>query len=71
MSTDPFFGIATHKSMAEGHECSRAEEYVQRGRVRNLIQQDGVYRAYVHRASCYLIKMWHDGTQARNTCSCN
>jgi CBS domain-containing protein len=66
-----FFDTRTIQQMADGHEYARGEEYAQRGRVRNLILEEGVYRAYVHRASYYLVKVWHDGDRVRTTCSCN
>ena len=66
-----FFDKQTIQKMADGHEYARGEEYVQRGRVRNLILEDDVYRAYVHRASYYLVKVWHDGQEVRTSCSCN
>ena len=66
-----FFDQQTIQKMADGHEFARGEEYVQRGRVRNLILEDGVYRAYVHRASYYLVKVWYDGSRVRTSCSCN
>ena len=66
-----FFDESKIKQMADAHEFARGEEYVQRGRVRNLILEEGVYRAYVHRASYYLVKVWHDGSDVRTSCSCN
>jgi len=59
------------QAMSDAHEYARGEEYCQRGRVRNLIREDGVYRAYVHRASYYLVKVWSDGGRVRTSCSCN
>lgn len=66
-----FFDEKTIKSLADAHEFARGEEYAQRGRVRNLVLEDGVYRAYVHRASYYLVKVWHDGKRVRTSCSCH
>lgn len=66
-----FFDKATIQKMADGHEFARGEEYCQRGRVRNLSHDDGVYRAYVHRASYYLVKVWEERGKVRTACSCN
>ncbi len=72
MSTSTtFFDTKTIQEMADGHEFARGEEYCQRGRVRNLILEDGVYRAYVHRASYFLVKVWQENGKVRTSCSCN
>jgi CBS domain-containing protein len=72
MSTSTiFFDLKSIQELADGHEFARGEEYCQRGRVRNLILEDGVYRAYIHRASYFLVKVWHESDKVRTSCSCN
>ena len=45
MSTSTIFlDLKSIQELADGHEFARGEEYCQRGRVRNLILEDGVYR---------------------------
>ncbi len=66
-----FFDTKTIQEMADGHEYARGEEYCQRGRVRNLIFEESVYRAYVHRAGYYLVRVWNEEGEVRTSCSCN
>ena len=66
-----FFDERTIRERSNSHEFARGEEYQKRGRVRNLILEDGVYRAYVHRARYYLVKVWEENAKLRTSCSCS
>lgn len=65
------FTVSSVRALSNPHEFARGEEYLRRGRVHNLTQEDGVYQAYVRRSKYYHVRFWDEveGPAASN-CTC-